>query len=224
MYWIEMHIHTECGSLDSTLNVKELMDEYKRLGIDGVCITEHVKWEKITEEEYKSLYGVFDEAQKMENCLDVFPGAEVKLPNNNEYLVLGIKIPYEWFELDWIEAIEKIHECGEIIIKSHPYRDEGYVEPIDGIEKYNFCSSYSMNKMACEFVRKNSYLIWTIGCDAHSSDVVGMAITILEERPKNGRDLVKMLKENRIKGYILAGNECRKEDIDETIFNCTYDS
>ena len=69
MYWVELHIHTENGSLDSIMNLAELLEEYRRIGVDGVCVTEHVEWEKISFNQYEKLYSAFDYAE--ENNLDI---------------------------------------------------------------------------------------------------------------------------------------------------------
>lgn len=225
MYWIELHIHTEIGSLDSTLNYEEMIKEYERIGVDGVCVTEHIKWRKLKKEEYESLYGAYEKGKDEKN-IDIFPGAEVKLENGHEYLVLGIKIPIELFGTDWDCAVEKIHSLGGIIIKSHPYREEDIVIPYDGIELYNFHSSTEKNMKTIEYSKKNNNIIELVGCDAHSDDVTGMAITVLENRPKDNIELIKMLKNEDVVEYIISGIELKKEDLNEKLFdgsiNCRF--
>lgn len=223
MYWIELHIHTEEGSLDSILDLKELLKEYKRIGVDGVCITEHIEWKKISLKEYEGLYSAFDHREENNIGVDIFPGAEIKLENGYEYLVYGIKIPYEWFGMEWDKAINKINKSGGIVIKSHPYREENEVIVFDGIEVYNFCSNLNMNRKACRFAEKEEGIIKIIGCDAHSIDVVGMAIMVLEEKPKNGVELARLLKEKQVKGYIIKGREYSEEKLYENIFDSTND-
>lgn len=223
MYWVELHIHTEIGSLDSTLNLVDLLGEYNRLGVDGVFITEHIRWEAITLDEYNKLYGAYKKGIEERYNIDIYPGAEVKIKNGYEYLVLGIKIPYEWFGLDWDETVKRIHSEGGIVIKSHPYRDENEVIPIDGIEVYNFCSNDKMNKSAFELTFSNLNLITTVGCDAHSVDVTGMAITVLKEKPRDAIELVKKIKNKEIEYYIICGKILKMEEIYETIFNGTND-
>lgn len=223
MYWVELHIHTENGSLDSIMNLAELLEEYRRIGVDGVCVTEHVEWEKISFNQYEKLYSAFDYAEENNLDIDIFPGAEVKLKHGEEYLVYGIKIPYEWFGMDWSEMINKVHELGGIIIKSHPYRDEKQINPIDGIEKYNFCSNIIMNREACKFAKYHNALIEVVGCDAHSIDVAGMAITVLKKRPENGIELVQLLKKKEVESYIIKGKKCSEEELYETIFDSSND-
>ncbi len=217
MYWIELHIHTEAGSLDSTLNVEELISEYKRIGVDGVCITEHIKWGNVTPDEYGALYSAFDNYGGVGE-IDIYPGAEVKICNGYEYLVIGIKIPYEWFRLDWNEAVQKIHMGGGIVIKSHPYRDEDVVVPEDGAEVFNYCSSQDKNQKALQYSEKHKELTYLVGCDAHSVDVIGMAITVLSRRPAEGIDLAKMLYNDEVIGYIINGYEYKREELNEKLF------
>lgn len=213
MYWLELHVHTEVGSLDSILKFYELLHEYNRLGVDGVCITEHICWKHLENNEYDRLYGVYDLGSNNEYGIDIFPGAEVKLENGYEYLVIGIKIPIKLFDEPWKLAINKIHKLGGLIIKSHPYREENENFPIDGMEIYNFCSNSEQNQMARKFADEHRNLTFTIGCDAHSVDVLGMAITVLDEKPKNAIELVNLLSENKINSCILHGQRFVKEEI-----------
>jgi hypothetical protein len=44
--YFDLHVHTARGSGDSSLSPQELLDEASRIGLDGVCLTEHNKtWE-----------------------------------------------------------------------------------------------------------------------------------------------------------------------------------
>lgn len=44
--YIDLHVHTVRGSGDSSLSPQELLDEATRIGLNGVCLTEHNKtWE-----------------------------------------------------------------------------------------------------------------------------------------------------------------------------------
>lgn len=210
MYYIELHIHSSRGSLDSLLDIEELVKECKRIGINGVCITEHIEWRMLSLEEYSNLYSC---CKMQKNTVDFFPGAEVKLQNGHEYLVIGVEIPIEWFSMRWDEAVSKIHQIGGIVIKSHPYRDENVVIPYDGVELYNFCSNDSMNELTKEYVRKHPNMIYTCGSDAHSADVVGMAITALPHKPSSGVELARMIRNKEISYYILEGLEYKKDDL-----------
>ncbi len=204
MYWLEMHIHTSLGSVDSTLDYEEMLKEYSDIGVDGVCVAEHISFRSLSDEEYKNLYLAYTLGKEKNEKIDIYPGAEIKLPSGVEYLVYGIKICKEIFSLPWDEAVGEINRAGGIIIKSHPFRDEDNFEVVDGIEIFNRCSSKIQNKMALEFYKEHEE-IYTIGCDAHSEDLLGLAITVLENRPENEMDLANMLKKNKIKGYIING-------------------
>ena len=55
----DLHIHTTRGSSDSSLNPEELILEAERLGLRGLCITEHSgPWERHEFERFASLHSV----------------------------------------------------------------------------------------------------------------------------------------------------------------------
>ena len=37
----DLHVHTVKGSSDSSLTPEQLIEEAQRIGLDGVCLTEH---------------------------------------------------------------------------------------------------------------------------------------------------------------------------------------
>ena len=55
----DLHIHTTKGSSDSSLNPEELILEANRLGLRGLCITEHSgPWERHDFERFASQHSV----------------------------------------------------------------------------------------------------------------------------------------------------------------------
>ena len=48
----DLHVHTVKGSSDSSLSPEDLVSEALRLGLDGVCLTEHSGWRDL--EEFKA--------------------------------------------------------------------------------------------------------------------------------------------------------------------------
>ena len=45
----DLHVHTVKGSSDSSLSPEDLVREALRLGLDGVCLTEHSGWRDLQE-------------------------------------------------------------------------------------------------------------------------------------------------------------------------------
>ena len=80
-----------------------------------------------------------------------------------------------------------------------------------------------MNREACKFAKYHNALIEVVGCDAHSIDVAGMAITVLKKRPENGIELVQLLKKKEVESYIIKGKKCSEEELYETIFDSSND-
>jgi histidinol phosphatase-like PHP family hydrolase len=205
MYWLEMHVHTALGSVDSTLDFYEMVDEYKKLGVDGICVTEHISFQPLSDYEYDRLYAAYNLNKKNKTGIDIFPGAEIKLLSGVEYLVYGIELSKSIFDLSWTKAVEKIHDSNGIIIKSHPFRDEDEFDLIDGIEIYNHCSSKRQNMKALEYFKESNANINTIGCDAHSLDVTGLAIMELTKQPKDEKDMISMISNKALYKYVVDG-------------------
>ena len=45
----DLHVHTVKGSSDSSLSLPDLVREAQRIGLTGVCLTEHTGWRDLTE-------------------------------------------------------------------------------------------------------------------------------------------------------------------------------
>lgn len=207
---IDFHTHTTRGSADSNLDPFALVDQAQKIGLHGVCITEHDNaWADAKIEDYARERGVT--------------------------LFRGIEVTTEWghvgtFGLDqYVGGIYKVKELRRIIndvggflIANHPYRykldprfqfihktpsidandpasGSGALEVlqyVDAIEVVNGACSEQENLFAhavAQHLGRNGIG----GSDSHSAQSLGCAVTILERTVSTVRELIDELKAGR---------------------------
>ena len=90
---IDIHTHTYPTSVDSFIDADELIEEAKRIGLDGVCITDH-EWDRacghcITDHDGFWDHREVEDLSKRHNFL-VLPGCEVTTEEGH-VLVYGLR-------------------------------------------------------------------------------------------------------------------------------------
>ncbi len=107
---IDIHTHTSLNSDDSILEIEELIYEAKRVGLDGICVTDHDR------------FWASDELAKLSKLHKflVIPGCEITT-NEGHMLVYGLK---EYvFGMHRASFVKKlIDTAGGISVVAHPYR------------------------------------------------------------------------------------------------------
>ena len=107
---LDLHIHTSWNSADSNLSPIELIREAKRLGLDGVVVTEHDRgWDRFRARELAAEHD-FLFLRGMEVSTDL---GHILVCGLDEY-VSGIQRA----EKPW----QVVDEVGGIMIAAHPFR------------------------------------------------------------------------------------------------------
>ena len=175
---IDLHIHTSPRSSCSYLGLSELIQEAKRLKLDGICLTEHqVVW-------------TCEEAVKLaqEGDIKVFRGNEFTT-NQGDILVFGFDKDIK--ELLTIQQLhDEVKKADGFMIAAHPFRgfktfgigqlqmtveqacQRKMFEFVDAIEIGNGKLTDDENDMARKVAEKLG-LPGTGGSDAHRVDEVG---------------------------------------------------
>ena len=193
---IDLHIHTSPRSACSYIDPHELIQEARRLKLDGICLTEHqVLWDA-------------DDVDKLalEGGIKIFRGNEFTT-NQGDILVFGLYKDIK--ELLMIrELSEEVKTAGGFMIAAHPFRGfktfgigqlqmtveqackRKVFEFVDAIEVGNGKLSSDENDMASKVAEKLG-LPGTGGSDAHRVDEVGTWVTVFEKEIHNERELVR---------------------------------
>ncbi|MEW5759131.1 MAG: PHP domain-containing protein [Candidatus Thermoplasmatota archaeon] len=174
---IDIHTHT-LYSGDSKTKPIELVKYSRKVGLDGIAITDH-----------DNVKGCL-ECEKINSDIIVLPGVEVSCKEGH-ILAIGIKENIEK-KLSLIETMEKIRDLGGIVIIPHPYRfltgvlrnsttavknfSEKHKKDIKCIEVINGRCTIKENRKALSFAEKFG-LSKVGGSDAHEISEVGKAYT-----------------------------------------------
>jgi hypothetical protein len=190
----------------------ELVREASRLGLDGICLTEHqVLWQP-------------DEIAKLaqETPVKIFRGNEFTT-NQGDILVFGYEEDLE--ELLMIEELRRrVTAAGGFMIAAHPFRgfktfgigqlqmtvEQGCTRKVfdfvDAVEIRNGKVSDEENDMAARVTARLG-LPGTAGSDAHRVDEVGKWVTDFERTIETDQELVEELKAGRFAVAPRSGRE-----------------
>ena len=199
---IDLHIHTSPRSACSYIDPHELIQEARRLKLDGICLTEHqVIWDP-------------DDVDNLarEGRIKVFRGNEFTT-NQGDILVFGFYKDIK--ELLLIQQLrEEVKTAGGYMIAAHPFRGfktfgigqlqmtveqackRKVLEFVDAVEVGNGRLTTDENDMARKVSEKLG-LPGTGGSDAHRIDEVGNWLTVFEKDIRNERELVRELHAGR---------------------------
>jgi len=207
----DLHIHTTT-SADSNLSPLELIQEAKRIGLDGVVVTEHDRcWDRFAIRDLAAEHD-FMFLRGMEVSTDL---GHILVYGLDEYLS-GI--------LRAEKLREVVDEAGGAMVAAHPFRriftrdfrngqedapqslqeaaDRHIFALTDGIEVCNGGSIDRENKLAmevCDYLGQAP----TGGSDAHSDLGIGRFATQFDDPIKTEADVIEALKKRRCRAVML---------------------
>ncbi|MEJ2586916.1 MAG: PHP domain-containing protein [Deltaproteobacteria bacterium] len=199
---IDLHVHTSEASPCSSAPLEDLIAEAKRIGLDGICLTDHNHvWDP------KTVSGL----RKRHNFL-ILRGNEIST-DQGDMLVFGFDVDIKGI-IQLADLEKQVHESGGFIIAAHPFRgfltfgighlglttEKAIQRPlfqyVDAVEVLNSKVSDKENRFSSQ-VAEGLNLPQTGGSDAHEVKEVGIygtrffdAITSEEaflDALKNGR-------------------------------------
>ncbi len=222
MLKIETHLHTKYCSECGELTAKEIVDGYLSAGYDALIVTDHYNRDtfrmlacdttvpgshlKAYLEGYRHV-----KAEGEQRGLKVYRGAEVRFDGSwNDYLLYGycdemLADPEAVFTMGVEAFYEKCKANGALLIHAHPYRNGGSPttpKALDGVEVANMHPGHrNRNELALAFARENG-LLETGGSDCHETCHIGRGGILVEQLPKDEKELVELL---RSRNYKLIG-------------------
>ncbi len=186
MYKYETHLHTSPVSDCAQVGVEEQLRFYKRLGFDGVFITNHfldgnisISSERSYEEKIAFYFSDYEQGVKMgkEIGIKVFCGVELSY-GGTDFLVYGLD--KDWFlahpeimNMSKRRELSFMMDQGALVIQAHPFREAGYIDHIrlfprsvHGVEIINGNRPDAENTIA-KFYAEHYNLIEFAGSDNH---------------------------------------------------------
>lgn len=203
---LDLHIHTSWNSADSNLSPLDLIQEARRLGLDGVVVTEHDRgWDRFQARELAA-----------EHDFLFLRGMEVST-DLGHILVYGLE--------EYVSGIQRAEKLRQVVLEmggamsvAHPFRrafthdfrngkeptpltlveaaQRPVFELVDAVEVCNGGSIDRENKFAMQVC---DYLGFTPtgGSDAHSELGIGCYATAFDEVIRSEADVIAALTQGR---------------------------
>jgi len=199
---IDLHVHTAPKSPCSNIRPRDLIEEAKRIGLDGFCLTEH-----------QLLWDAGEVARLAEDSgVKIFRGVEITTAQG-DVLVFGLE--REIRDIITIQELnEMVREAGAFAIAAHPFRgfkmfgvgqlglslDQAVKKKIlrfvDAVEVGNGRVTAQENELAGQVAEKAG-LLKTAGSDAHELSALGTWVTVFEQEFADEKGLVEALRSGR---------------------------
>jgi predicted metal-dependent phosphoesterase TrpH len=207
----DLHVHTSSGGTDSSLSLQQLIEEAKRVGLDGVCLTEHAyRWQK----------GELERIGR-ENGVILLGGMEVNTELGHITVIGFDQYISGMHRAENLRPI--VEKAGAYAIALHPFRRHfDYPDPglyrnsgksveqlgdelmtmlpvfdfVDEIEVLNGACNGLENHLAFRAAVELE-MKGTGGSDAHSTDGIGCCVTIFDNHVESREELIQELRAGR---------------------------
>lgn len=197
----DLHMHTTRYSPDSDMDPFSLVRQARRIGLDGVVITEH-DW-LWTEDELEELRAAAD-------GLVVLGGMEVTAEEGH-FLAYGVHDPLVLPRgIGVADLCRAVHEQGGAVVAAHPFRwgqpfDEILREErpeLDGLELMSSNMDADCRRRAAE-IRQAAWLTRPLAglgsSDAHRDQVLGFCYSDFDAEISDSESLVAAIRSRRVR-------------------------
>ncbi len=222
MFKYETHLHTTPVSKCSQVTVRQVMEFYKKVGFDGIFITNHFIDGNICldirnasyEEKIHFYFSDYEEALKLQDeiGIKVFCGVESSYIDGTDFLIYGLN--KEWFlnhpeieSMKMSELLPYYMEHGALVIHAHPFREAGYIDHIrlfprcvHGVEVINASRTDFENDSAKQYAKQYDLLEFG-GTDNHGFTYEYLSGMGSETPIENISDFINMVKAGKMKVF-----------------------
>lgn len=191
---IDTHIHAYPYSDDSKITLPEIVAQAQKIGLDGVCITDHDS--KAIDE--------FARHYRAKVNFPIFVGAEI-LTYEGDMLVFGLeRLPEQ--KLHAPELLALVHRHRGVGISAHPFRlnNRGMgdtirdlPEQLDGIEAFNGSTDTANNMRALNLARELGIPILGAS-DAHKTAALGRFATCFPDGMRDENDIIDAIRAGKV--------------------------
>lgn len=197
---VDMHLHESTYSLDSHINLEQIVTIARQKGLDAVCITDH---DSMGLREYAAEY-----AKKVD--FPIFVGVEY-YSLQGDITAWGIDT-FPDHRIDAQIFIDQVNAAGGFCVSCHPFRNNKRgleenlrrVHGLHGVEVLNGSADWEANRTALRFCRELG--LKAIGAsDAHTTGQIGKYVTWLPEKVTTLADFVAQLRQRDTRPAIWNG-------------------
>lgn len=197
---VDMHLHESTYSLDSHINLEQIVTLARQKGLDAVCITDH---DSMGLREYAAEY-----AKKVD--FPIFVGVEY-YSLQGDITAWGIDT-FPDHRIDAQIFIDQVNAAGGFCVSCHPFRNNKRgleenlrrVHGLHGVEVLNGSADWEANRTALRFCRELG--LKAIGAsDAHTTGQIGKYVTWLPEKVTTLADFVAQLRQRDTRPAIWNG-------------------
>lgn len=197
---VDMHLHESTYSLDSHINLEQIVTIARQKGLDAVCITDH---DSMGLREYAAEY-----AKKVD--FPIFVGVEY-YSLQGDITAWGIDT-FPDHRIDAQIFIDQVNAAGGFCVSCHPFRNNKRgleenlrrVHGLHGVEVLNGSADQEANRTALRFCRELG--LKAIGAsDAHTAGQIGKYVTWLPEKVTTLADFVAQLRQRDTRPAIWNG-------------------
>ena len=185
---VDMHLHECTYSLDSFINLDQIVSVAKARGLDAVCITDH---DSMGLKDYAAEY-----SQK--TGFPIFVGIEF-FSLQGDITAWGID-SYPDHRINAQDFIDHVNKSGGFCVSCHPFRNNNRglednlrrVKGLHGVEVLNGSTSLEANRTALRYCRELG--LQAIGAsDAHVVPNIAKYVTWLPEKVTTTEDFIAQL-------------------------------
>lgn len=197
---VDMHLHESTYSLDSHINLEQIVTIARQKGLDAVCITDH---DSMGLREYAAEY-----AKKVN--FPIFVGVEY-YSLQGDITAWGIDT-FPDHRIDAQIFIDQVNAAGGFCVSCHPFRNNKrgleenlrQVHGLHGVEVLNGSADLEANRTALRFCRELG--LKAIGAsDAHTTGQIGKYVTWLPEKVTTLADFIAQLRQRDTRPAIWNG-------------------
>lgn len=197
---VDMHLHECTYSLDSFINLKQIVSVAKARGLDAVCITDH---DSMGLKDFAAEYS-------KEVGFPIFVGIEF-FSLQGDITAWGID-SYPDHRISAQEFIDHVNKSGGFCVSCHPFRNNNRglednlrrVKGLHGVEVLNGSTSLEANRTALRYCRELG--LQAIGAsDAHVEQNIAKYVTWLPEVVTTTEDFIAQLHHCKTRPAIWNG-------------------